>query len=330
MKYGELLAQIEKGQFAPVYLFVGEEDFLKEEAIRRIKAALVDSITQNFNLDVFYGGEGEVTRVVNVASSPPLLAQRRLVILKEINRLSPSDRRVLLSYVQNPSPTTCLLLVGPKVDLEKGFFRQLSQQTVTVIFWRLFEEQIPDWIRERVREKGKRISSQAAGLLQEKVGNDLWTLDNEIEKLMLYVGPREQIELEDVNLVTGGWRMDTVFNLSDAIGDRDLVRALHVLGQLLESGESPTVLVTMLTQYFASLLRVKELDKASKSPQEVARLANIRAFLIKDYIRRARNFSLSELKQAFELLLEADTRLKSGYQSPKMVMELLVYGLCKP
>lgn len=329
MKYWKLLAELERGWIAPLYLFVGEEDFLKEEAIRRIRAALIDPATQAFNLDVFYGGDAEMATVVNVASSPPMLAERRLVILREVDRLSPPDRRLLLSYAENPSPTTCLILIGPKVDLERGFFAQLNQQAVTVVFWRLFDNQIPGWIQGRVRERGKGISAEGVTLLQERVGNDLWALDNEIEKLLLYIGPKERIDLDDVKAVAGESKVDTVFGLADAIGDRNLARSLRILGKMLETGESPVAMVSMLTRYFTTLLKIRELDRVQRSSQQMAKMANVRQFLINGYIRRSRNFSIFELKRSFDLLLKADTHLKTSYQRPKMVMELLVYRLCK-
>lgn len=330
MKYGELLKEIEKGRYEPVYLFVGEEDFLKEEILRKIAQALIDPSTQEFNYDLLYGGETDAATAVDIAASYPMMAERRLVIFRDIQNCSPKDRKVLLGYAAHPVQTTCLILIGPKVDLRKGFYKELSQAATAVVFWPLFDNQIPAWIRNRVHERGKQISPDALRVLQNCGGPNLRDLANEIDKLLIYMNDRKRIEKEDVEAVVGATKAHSVFDLAESVAEKRLDDSLQILHFLLESGESEVSIVWTLTRYFSTLAKVHQLNEKRVSADEIARRAKIRPFLVSTYLQQIRGLSAPQLERAFQLLLEADVNLKSSYQNPRLIMELLVYRLCRP
>lgn len=329
MKYGEFLREIEKNRYEPVYFFVGEEDFLKDEALRKITAALIDPQTKEFNYDLLYGGETDAATAVDIATSFPMMAQRRLVILRDVHHCSPKDRKILLAYAARPVQTTCFVLVGPKVDLTKGFYRELNKAATTVVFWPLFDNQIPPWIRSRVQERGRRISSKALTALQNSVGPNLRELANEIDKLITYTDEHRTIEKEDVDAVVGAQRAHSVFDLAGSVAEKRLDDALRILHALLEAGESETSILWTLTRYFSTLAKVHELSEEHVSAEELAKKARIRPFLVSTYLQQIRHLSPLQLERAFHLLLEADVRLKTSYQTPQLIMELLVYRLCR-
>lgn len=329
MKHDDLLKEIEKGRYESVYLFVGEEEFLKEEALRQITQALIDPSVKEFNYDLLYGGETDAVTVVDIAASYPMMAERRLVIFRDIHHCSPKDRKVLLSYVANPVQTTCLVLAGPKVDMRKGFYRELSKAATTVQFWPLFDNQIPAWIRKRVQEQGKQISSDALRILQNFVGTNLREMANEIDKLGIYLYERETIEKRDVETVVGATKVNSVFDLADSVAERKLTDSFQILHSLLEAGESGVGIVWILARRFFTLAKVYQLKKNQTSAEEIARKAKIRPFLVSSYLRQSGYLLPVELERAFQLLLEADMNLKSSYQNPKLILELLVYRLCR-
>lgn len=329
MKHAEFLGKIDKEQYDPVYCFVGEEDFLKDESIGLLTKKLVDPSTREFNFDLLYGGETDGATVVDIASSYPMMAERRCVILRDIQHCSPKDRKVLLNYVGNPTQSTCLILVGPKVDLRKGFYKELSKKTTMVQFWPLFDNQIPAWIRKHVQEKGKQIDPEALVALQNLVGSNLQELANEIDKLVTYCAEKNLIEKEDVKKVVGGTKPYSVFDLADAVAGKKLSPSLQILNTLLESGESEVGVVWMLTKHFTTLAKVYQLQIDGFKGEAIARQVRIRPSLMNQYLQQVRHLSAQQLERVFQLLLEADTNLKSSYQAPRIIMELLVYNLCR-
>jgi DNA polymerase-3 subunit delta len=329
MKYGELLRTIQKGKLEPVYFFTGEEDFLKEEALHKIFEVLVDPKTKDFNSDSFYGGETDAASVVDIASSFPMMAERRLVIYRDIHRCSPKEKQVLLRYVRNPVDTTCLVLTGPKVDIKKGFYKDLSTNATTVVFWPLFDNEIPNWVQKRVQERGKHISQDGLRTLQNSVGTNLRDLANEIDKLIVYGNARKTIEAEDVKTVVGLTKRSSVFDLANVVAERRFNDSLQILHSLLDAGESGVGLISVLTKHYIMLSKVHHLHHDGLSPEEIAKRANIRPFLVRSYIQQIRNTTQYDFEHAFQLLLEADRHLKSSYQNTRLIMDVLIYKLCR-
>ncbi|UCE19147.1 MAG: DNA polymerase III subunit delta [Gemmatimonadota bacterium] len=329
MKYGDLLKEIQKGNLEPVYLFHGEEDFLKEEILEKISEVLVDSSTKDFNYDVLYGGETDAATAVDIASSFPMMAERRLVIYRDIQRCTPKDKKIFFGYAENPARTTCLVLVGPKMDVRKGFFKDLSKRVTTVVFWPLFDNEIPTWIRKRVQARGMQISQDALVVLQNYVGSNLRELANEIDKLAVYTDERTTIDRKDVETVVGITKSNSVFDFAGAVAERRLNDSLHILHSLLETGESGVGLVSVLTKHYVTLTKVHQLYTSGVSTEEIAQGAKIRPFVVRSYIQQVRDMTQPEFEHAFQCLLEADKHLKSSYQNPRFVMQLLIYRLCR-
>lgn len=329
MKYDEVVVKMRKGHFDPVYLFVGEEDFLKEEAIRLITSTLIDPTIKDFNFDLLYGSETDAATAMDMASSFPLMAERRLVLFRDIQHCSPKDRKILLNYAAHPLQTTCLVLVGPKVDLRKGFYRDLSKAATTVVFWPLFDNQIPSWIRKRLQGRNKKISSKALTVLQNLVGSNLQELANEIDKLLIYISERETINQEDVETVVGMTKTHSVYDLAESVAEKRHNDSLQILHSLLDSGETEGGIIWTLTRHFSTLVKIRELQKHDTSAKEIARKIKTRQSLMNSYLRQSRSYSPPQFERAFQLLLAADAHLKSSYQHPKLTMEIMVHRLCR-
>ncbi len=329
MKHEDLLQNIKHGQYDPVYLFVGEEEFFKEETLRLLVTRLVDPTTRDFNYDCLYGGAVEVASVLDIATSFPLMAERRLVVLRDVQHCSAKDGKALSSYAAHPCPTTCLVLVGPKLDLTKGFLRDISKMVPTVNFWSPFDNQIPAWVQRHVRGQKKRMTPGAVHLLQNAVGSNLQQLSNEIDKLITYCGERDIIAETDVEIVVGMTRTHSVFDLAGQLGRGEWSLSLQTLRRLLEEGESEVGIVWMLTRHYSTLAKMTRLAEERMNETEMARALKIRPFLVPSYLQQARRLTPASLEKAFLLLLETDTSLKSGQQDPGFAMEQLAFALCR-
>jgi len=329
MKYFELLNRIKSKKIDPLYHFTGEEDFLKEEAWRKISTVLVLQDLKSFNLDLLYGSETSAVEIISKVSTAPINSEKRLVVVFDVHKLSPFYKDVLLSYLPKLPDFTCLILTSPKLDdkaKKTKFYSTLNKLATTVDFPRLYDDKILIWIESKFREYGKKIAKEAVLILHKYVGNNLSDLASEIEKLVLYVGERGSISSLDVELVVGLSKTYNIFQLNDAIGEKDCEKGLEILKNLFLLGEKPGTVIYRLAEHLERLIKTKNFV-----PQKGASLSSIlkvHPYYARKYPSQAVNFSQEELERGLVLLYQTDVDLKSSRMPDKIVMELLVYHLC--
>jgi DNA polymerase-3 subunit delta len=324
LSFDALEASFRKKAFAPLYLFHGEEEFLVEQAVQLLIDQAVDEQERSFNLDVVYGSSIDGKDVVSLVSQFPMMGERRVVIVKEVDRIV--NKEVLLPLVEHPIPTTVCAFVSSKPDFRLKFFKSFGQQGTVVEFKRLYENEIPPWIIAQVRKLGKAIDADAAQLMLAYVGRSLREVRNEIDKLFTYVGAKGTIDTNDVNSVVGMSKQFNVFELQKAVGQKRLGSALEIATRMLEAGESALGMVVMLTRYFQKLWLLKELS--GKEGAELASLLGVSPFFLRDYLEAARNFSDREIEACFGSLLETDERLKLS-ADPILMMTLLLHRIIR-
>ncbi len=328
MRYQDLAASLKKNGPAPVYLVTGEEDYLRDQALAQIKAAVLgDQGITGFNYDVFYGGEAAAADVVACATEVPAFAHRRLVIYKAADEISARDAEVLLPYLESPSESTTLVFVAAKLDGRLKLRRALDRHAVTIDCAPLRDAQLAAWIREEARRLGLRLQEEAVSLLTDMAGEALYAVRQELEKLAAYVpsgalaGPRE------VEMLRGTEPGASVFDLAAAIGAQDRRRALAILARNLEAGEAPLRILGALIWQYRRLWRVKETLRQNGKEFEAARTLRMEHRRVRPFLAQ---FSDAHLRAAWQLFLEADSRLKGGSAgSGRRVLEALLLGLCK-
>jgi DNA polymerase-3 subunit delta len=328
--YDDFLQSLNEGRFAPIYLLVGKEDFLVDECVDRIVTTLVPHEMRGFNLDVVYGSKLEAKDVIAHASSFPMMGDRRVVVVKEFEKLvlGETAKEIVGHYIQHPLESTCLVLTSEEPDFRKRPFTDLKKSAKIYACRPLYDNEVPAWIQNWVRSKGKMISIDACQLLQAYVGNSLRSLDNEIQKLLIYTADQNEITQTNINAVAGASREYTIFDLQNSIGKRDAKVALTILARMMETGESPQMIIVMLTRFFTTLMKIGELRARRVSEQELASQFRFSPNIFRQYLESCANFSAVELERNFRALLSADTTLKTTSNSdPRLVMDLLVYSL---
>lgn len=326
LTYFQLLKQLDSGKIETTYHFTGEDDFLKEEARKKIVSLLVPENLRSFNLDFLYGAETSADQIFSKVSTAPVNAKKRVVVLFDLNRLSDFSKEMLLKILPKLPNSVCLILLSSKLTTKSKYYTTLGEQVTTVEFKKMWDSQITGWITNRVREYNKKIEGKAIQLLQHYVGNNLADLVMEIDKLVIYVGENESITTSDVESTVGMSRTFTVFQLIDSIGERKCKESLEILKNLAFLGEAPGGIIFWLTQHLERLIQTKELPSSSVS--SLASSLKIAPFLATKYKTQAQNFSLPELEKGLILLYQTDVDLKSNIMPDNMLMELLIYNLC--
>jgi len=316
------LPSIKRKEFAPVYFFYGEEDFLVDEIVDAIVEEGVDAGTKGFNLDIIHGSEVDGKDIVSIASSFPMMAPRRVVVVKDFDRVA--NKEVLEPYLEQPSSSTCLVLLASKPDMRKKPYPLLKKNSTGGEFARLYDNEIPPWIQKHVKLFKKTIASDAADLLQAYVGNSLRDVVNQIEKLLIAIGPRSTIEVQDVESVVGVSKEFTVFELSKMVGEKNISRSMEIVERMMETGESAQFIIVMLTRHYIILAKLHELRAMGKSDFELASAVRVSPYFVKEYVSHLRNYSAIAIDNAFLALARADRELKSSATDARLVMDVLL------
>ncbi|MDH4223310.1 MAG: DNA polymerase III subunit delta [candidate division Zixibacteria bacterium] len=327
MKYSQFITQIEKRKIASLYHFTGEEDFLKRDALNRLIELLVEPQLRSFNLDFLQAKETRSEEIINLCSTLPFGSGKRMVIVYEAQRFSPGAKEGLLKYLPNIPVSSCLVLISGKTDQRQKFYQGLKKSATEIDFSFLSEAEISNWIRERVDRHGKSITPSGVELLQEVAGNSLYDLANEIEKLDIYTRDKNQIEAEDIETVVGYTKTENIYQLNQAAGEKNLNKALHILEGITLSKGKETYIIFMLGEHFLKLLKVK--ISPGKNTYHLSHLLGTYPGYVQQYQDQAKNFTPQQLEKGISLLYQADSDLKSGKMPQKLLLELLIYQLCR-
>ena len=330
INYAKAINQLMKGELFPVYLIYGEEKYLHDELIDRIIDTSLDSGTRDFNLDIFYASETSADRIINVACSFPMMAQRRVVVVKDIQQLKTNDLKHLAEYVNHPSKSSCLVLSLPERKKSGKWFGVIFNNALSIDCRRFYDNEVPGWVENYLQSKKLKIEKEAIQLLQAQVGNSLLDLVNELEKVQINIHPRMKITLEDVQNVTSISKQFNIFELCNTIGDKNFPQAIAILNKLLEQGESPTGMIIQMMRHFVNLMKINEnIRRGNRTVNELMKVTGLTYYFVNDMMRQSRNFTAEQYRGSFNFLAEADLHLKTGYQKPDLVMELLLYKLIK-
>ena len=330
LSYLQAVQQLTKDILAPVYFIFGEEKYLHDSLIDKIIDMAVEASTKEFNFDLFYASSADAEKVVDIARSYPMMAERRIIIVKDVDTYKQSSLKLIAEYVSKPSSSTCLVLESGKKALTGKGINAIVSNSLSVNCRQLYENEISPWIRNYLQSKKVEIDIQAIQLLQAQVGNSLLNMVNELEKVLINIQPRTRISLDDIKSVTSISKQNSVFELCDAVGNKNFPRSIAILNNMLDRGEKPTGVIIQLTRHVSNLMKIKESIRLKKSTvQDLATITRLNTFFVNRIKNQANNFQAEQLRQAFDHLTQADFFLKTSYQPQKLVMELLLYNLIK-
>ncbi len=306
----------------------GKEEFLKEEEIKRIKSKLLNDKDAVFNYNVFYAKEADAQTILEVAKSLPFISSHRLIVVRDVDKLSPSDKELLLSYLRNPNSQTVLVLETSQEN-ETYFSNLFLKYGKVTHFKKLRDDEVGHWIRRRVNANKKRIETKAIEVIVDNVGSELRNLANAIDVLILYLGDRDLILEEDVQNLIGISSVSSIFELVEAIGQKDTQGALRILSSLFNSGEKPPQILGLIVWHWRRLWQAKQFLSKGETKDMLAEKLEIREYFLDKLFRQLSNFQLAELKEGFNYLLEVDMDIKMGRLDPRFCLEMLVVRLCQ-
>lgn len=313
---------------APAYLLLGEEVLLRDEFLSRLRNALLPSGLEALNLEALSGEEVDASDLVTRCRSVPAFAPRRVLLVKDADRLRGEVGDALSAYLEDPCPTTCLILTAQKLDQRSRLFRSLQRRAVVLRFTPPGRGGLERWLQERAKRRGKLLTPEAQLLLLDLQGAELLRLAQEIEKLCLSVGERRRIEAADVIAAVGEARVRGIFELAAQVGRRDAVAALACLRRLLDGGEEPLQILGMVARQIRLLLKAKELLATATPSAEISRALGVPPPFLPELLEEAKAFPPARLERALTRLLALDRDLKSRGRGQSIPLELAIIDLC--
>ncbi|MDQ2666055.1 MAG: DNA polymerase III subunit delta [Gemmatimonadota bacterium] len=333
-----LHAALKKREFDPVYYFHGDDDFLKDLRVRELVEAAVDPATRDFNLEQRRGSDVDAEALDSLLSTPPMLAARRVVVIRDAEKLKKDARKLLDGYLKRPASDTVLLLVslsGVKAD------RGLDECSTSVAFPPLTGDRVPKWVVYQTETVlGRSISADAVSLLVEAVGPDLSQLAMELEKLASY--SEDTIDEAAVAAVVGIRRGESVGDLLDAVAARDAATALRLIGGVLQQPKMSAVLLGMhlttqtLALAYAEAARARGVPSRALYNELMTLLKETGAFpgrawgeAVNAWSKYSEGWSAAELDSALGSLLLADEAFKeTKISSDEQLLTSLILALC--
>ena len=331
----ELFRQLKSGKFAPLYLFVGNENFLREESLKRLISEAVDDGLREFNVSEISVVKGNLDDALAIALQYPMMSARRAVVITGFEALNDEKQlEALKDYLRKPLESTVLIFNSAGLDKRRTIATMLTKSCEVVNFDQLDErEAAPRWVSNYVTQAGGFIEPAAASLLIGMVGTELQRLSTELDKLISYVGTKGKITRDDVTLLVRYSRDHSNFEMTDAMMDGDRRRALTLLDHLFTNpAEPPQTLAIMLLGAMASnyrkMLLAKELMRQNAPQSEVQRVVGLPPFLLGKFNERARRFDMDRIVKGIERLAATDVALKTSMGTPRLQLELLICELC--
>jgi DNA polymerase-3 subunit delta len=326
----EIAAAVQRGDIAPIYCLSGER-FLVDTAATAIRAAVLAQAgaAAAFNNDVFDLKESGLHGALATARTLPMMAKRRLVVGKSIDEIKAADLEPLVAYLEDPNPSTCLLLIADKVDVRLRAFAQMRKRGYLHVFAPLRDNALAGWLRVEAKNRGIDIKPDAATTLATLAGPDLGRLAQALEQLAIYVAGARAITVTDVEDLVAETREHAIFELTKAIGMGDVPRALALCANMLRNREPPLRIQFMLARQVRQIWRAKELAAAGASRGDIAAAVGINPYFLDDIMVPARRMSRAALEQALERLYQADLALKTSRVEPDLALSRLVQALAE-
>jgi DNA polymerase-3 subunit delta len=335
-----LRTAIKERTFEPVYYLFGDDDYLKDEEVKRVLEAAVDPATRDFNFETLRGPDVDAETLGSTLSTPPMMSDRRVVWIREVSALKKDARAMLDQYLKRPAPDLLLLLVAPAgVKMDK----KLADAAVAIEYTPLSGARIPKWIVYYAEhDLGATITEGAVTLLQEAAGTDLAQLKVELDKLISYSGGGP-INEAAVSAVVGVRAGETMGDFLDAVARRDAKSALVMLPVVLQQPKASGVTIVMALT--AQTLVIGWAQAARDRGTHPARLSGDLFSLLKESgsvftgrswsefvatcARESERWSPRAIDDALNALLTADAMLKeTRLSSDEQLLSNLVLSLC--
>jgi len=326
-KAKHIVESIKKGAIKPVYFLMGDEAYYIDAISDFIEKSILSEEEKGFNQMVLYGRDVSIDDIVSTAKRFPMMAERQVVIVKEAQDLTRTIEQ-LVAYVENPQPSTVLVICYKykKLDKRKKLVKAIIKNGVVFESKKLYDNEVPDWIRRVLSGRGYTITPKASQMLLEFLGNDLGKINNELEKLQLIIEKGAQITPQLIEENIGISKDYNNFELQSAISERDFKKAFGIIQYFAQNPKNHPLVMTIALMYsfFSKILKYHALTNKSEAP----RALGVSPYFIKEYELASRNYPMKKVSAIIASIREIDLKSKgvgvANLSQADLLKELIV------
>jgi len=310
-----------------VFLFAGKEKYLKERAISELSARSLDSSSGELDYKVLHGSDTSADEIINSAGTMPFFSSKRLVVVKDFDKLSKEDTAKVAAYIKNPNQHTCLI-----IDTDDGSILEdypaISGYAKVLRFAPLSDNELSGWIKKYLSIQGKTIEDDSLDILKESKGSDILSLSRELDKLTTFINKRKNITKGDVEALVGKSVVASAFDIASAIGDKNASKAISIVHELASSGKKPYEIIGILSWFFKRILKAKLMLEAGDTESSVTQKLRINRRSVEEFFTQVHSFSAQDIESKMKVLLDADLGIKRPRYSTSLIMEFAIMKLC--
>lgn len=310
---------------AAAWLLVSSEPVLIDEELSDLKDRLIPPEARDLNCMTLYGWEAQLPAVLEFLQTMPFLADRRLLVIREVHKFD--ELKKLLAYLDDPNPLSVLVMTSTEMKPRDSSFRSLSSRAEVVELRKPRGQALSRWVQGRFTRLGKVASPEVAGTIIDVVGADMTNLAAEVVKIALYSGDRKDIQHGDLVVSMSG-SVETIFSLIDAVAEGKKDQAFGNLRTLLDAASAPEFIIHMFARHYRQLVHGKVLVSQGTPPLQAAKKVGINYENLQEkFARQMRRADLDGLVRALEVLADCDRNLKTGRLPDEVVLDRLLADL---
>lgn len=317
-----LMEDIKNGQFKRIYLLTGEEVYLRNQYKKRLRNALLDP-EDTMNAASFEGKGINPREIIDLAETMPFFADRRVILIED-SGFAKNACPELADYIPEIPESTCIILVEAEVDKRGRVYKAIKNAGRIVEFKRQDERTLARWVLGTLGREGKNITEETMHAFLGRTGSDMENIERELEKLLCYTLGKNVITTEDVEAVCTEQTENRIFDMVQAITEKNQKKALDLYADLLAMKEPPMRILFLIARQFNQLLQLKSLGGQGMDKGEMARRAGIPPFALGKYQAQCRKFTAAQLRQAVEDCVDAEEQVKTGQMGDQISVELLI------
>lgn len=317
-----------KTDLLPVYLAVGDDRLMRDTVVDRIRARVAELGDLDFNSETLEGGSVTGVEIVDAANTFPFASEKRLVIVRDVEKLSKDDQAIVAEYLASPSETSVLMLLAEKLARNTKLFSAVLAVGPKAIIdtGQRSKRDLPATVVSMALGKGLVLSPGDASYLIERAGRSTVKLDSELDKVVAFVGDRNRVERSDIDEVVVPARDVAPWELPDAVSARDLATVVELVGDLLDDGRSPIELLGSSVRRIRDLLSIKALRDRGEGSSAIAAALGQPEWKLRSLVQWSEAYESEELRAALIGAAQADADMKSG-ADPAATLELWLYSL---
>jgi DNA polymerase-3 subunit delta len=316
----QLLKEINAGTFRSAYYFFGAEDSRIIEATKYLARQFLGEAGLGINYVKINGRKTSASDLIAELSSLPMLGERQVFSISEFQSYKPKEVQRILAMLEPPDPNRVVIFSSPSPRTPKkksAFLNTVQKATAAVEFDKLSASEVAGQVQGKLQKAGVEIERDALKVLIDLLAGNLGAVVAEVDKLVNYKGRGETITVDDVRTVAAGYEVIDIFALADEIVEREPARVLKMLEKLIDEGNSPVTICTLLSSHFLRLYLIRGGQG----------LTGRFAWLERKLRPQANRFDLARLEQILVDLADTEFRLRGGDIPPRTQLEMLVVGL---